>query len=201
MTHAVRRTQEERRADTERRVLDAATELIGRSGSRRITLAEVGEAAGYSRGIVYHQFGSRERLIEAVLDRAQDLALPAYAGNGLEQLAGIVTTYLTVVSRRSPSTRAFLQLWMEALAGDPFVAPLFAERDNDFRRWLSAAVQQGVDDGSVRHDVDTDAAGAVLMALVRGTSVQMIALPPVANTAGVIKEAVRTVRLAFSLAP
>ena len=61
---AGRRTQEQRRAETERRVVDAATELIATSGSRRITLAQVGEAAGYSRGIVYHQFGSRERLVE-----------------------------------------------------------------------------------------------------------------------------------------
>lgn len=41
-----RRTQEQRRAETERRVVEAATELIATSGSRRITLAQVGEAAG-----------------------------------------------------------------------------------------------------------------------------------------------------------
>ncbi len=56
----VRRTQEQRRAETERRVLDAAMTLIAAHGSRSITLAQVGEAARYSRGIVYHHFGSRE---------------------------------------------------------------------------------------------------------------------------------------------
>lgn len=191
-----RRTQQQRRAETERRVVDAATELIARSGSRPITLAQVGEAAGYSRGIVHHQFGSRERLIEAVLDRAQRLGLPEYAGNGLAQLAGIVEVYLRAVSRPSPSTAAFLRLWMEALAADPVVAPLFAERDEGFRGLLAEAVRRGVADGTVRPDVDPDAAGAVLMAIVRGSALQLIASPPV-DPAGLTAEAVRTVRSAF----
>ena len=38
---AVRRTQEERRAETERRVLAAAMTLIAVHGSRSVTLAEV----------------------------------------------------------------------------------------------------------------------------------------------------------------
>lgn len=194
---AGRRTQEQRRAETERRVVDAATELIATSGSRRITLAQVGEAAGYSRGIVYHHFGSRERLVEAVLDKAQRMDLPAYAGNGLEQLVGIVETYLAVVARRAPSTRAFLQLWMEALAADPVVAPLFAERDREFRRWLSDVVARGIADGSVVHDADPDGAGALLVAIVRGSSVQVAASPEV-DAAAVTAEAVRVVRAAFA---
>lgn len=191
-----RRTQEQRRAETERRVVDAATELIARSGSRSITLAQVGEAAGYSRGIVHHQFGSRERLIEAVLDRAQRMDLPDYDGDGLAQLTGIVETYLRAVSRRTPTTAAFLRLWMEAVAADPVVAPLFAERDVGFRGLLTEAVRRGVADATVRADVDTDAAGAVLLSIVRGSALQLIADPPV-EPAGLTAEAVRTVRAAF----
>jgi AcrR family transcriptional regulator len=194
---AGRRTQEQRRAETERRVVDAATELIATSGSRRITLAQVGEAAGYSRGIVYHQFGSRERLVEAVLDKVQRMELPAYEGNGLEQLVGVVETYLAVVSQRAPSTRAFLQLWLEALAADPVVAPLFAERDRGFRRWLSDVVARGIADGTVVRDAVPDGAGALLIAIVRGSSVQMAASPEV-DAASVTAEAVRVVRAAFA---
>src|SRR5690242_21557310 len=87
---AVRRTQEERRAETERRVLAAAMALIAAHGSRSVTLAEVGEAAGYSRGIVRHHFGSRERLLAAVMQDAPRFAAPAYEGDGLEQGCGIV---------------------------------------------------------------------------------------------------------------
>ena len=197
----VRRTQQERRAETERRVLDAAIELIARSGSRSVTLAQVGEAAGYSRGIVHHRFGGRERLIEAVLDHAQRLDLPGYSGDGLGQLVGIVESHVRAAARRTPTTGAFLQLWMEAIAADPVVSPLFARRDEDFRRLLSEAVRRGVDDGSVRSDVDPTAAGAVLMALVRGAALQLIATPPVADAPALTRELVRTVRTAFASTP
>jgi AcrR family transcriptional regulator len=182
-------------------VLDAATALIARTGSRSVTLAQVGQAAGYSRGIVYHQFGSRERLIEAVLDQAQRLDLPEYSGNGLEHVVRIVESYLQAVARRTPSTRAFLQLWMEAIAADEVVAPLFAQRDEGFRRFLCDAVRRGVADGSVRSDADPTAAGAVLMALLRGTGLQLIATPPVDDTLALTREAVRTVRTAFASTP
>ena len=66
-----RRTQRERREETERKVLAAATALIAQHGSRALTLAAVGEAAGYSRGIVSHHFGSRENLLRAVMRDAQ----------------------------------------------------------------------------------------------------------------------------------
>jgi AcrR family transcriptional regulator len=192
-----RRTQEQRRAETERRVLEAATALIARTGSRSVTLAQVGQAAGYSRGIVYHQFGSRERLVAAVLDLVQRMELPEYAGDGLEQLVGIVESYLRAVAGRTPAARAFLQLWMEAIAADPVVAPLFTERDAGFRRFLADVVRHGVADGSVRSDADPAAAGAVVMALLRGTSLQFIAEPPV-DVDAVTWEAVRSVRAAFA---
>src|SRR4051812_863809 len=101
-----RRTQEQRRAETERRVLDAAMALSARSGSQAVTLAEVGEAAGYSRGIVYHHFGSRERLLEALIDEAQQFDVPAYQRDGLDHLARIIEAYLRNVVRRTPSARA-----------------------------------------------------------------------------------------------
>ncbi|MEV4055942.1 TetR/AcrR family transcriptional regulator [Amycolatopsis sp. NPDC049688] len=196
-----RRTQEQRRAETERRVVDAAMALIARSGSRAVTLAEVGEAAGYSRGIVYHHFGSRERLLEAVVDEAQRFDVPAYQGNGLDHLVQIVEAYLRNVVRRTPSARAFLQLWGEAIAADPLLAPLFARRDADFRQLLANVVRQGVADGSVRPDANPAAAAVLVVALVRGTGLQLIAQPPVRNVPTLIREATRSVRAAFAVTP
>lgn len=196
-----RRTQEQRRAETERRVLDAAMALIARSGSRAVTLAEVGESAGYSRGIVYHHFGSRERLLEAVVDKAQRFDVPAYQGDGLDYLARTIEAYLRNVVRQTPSARAFLQLWGEAIAADPVLAPLFARRDADFRRFLANMVRQGVADGSIRPDANPAAAAVLIVALVRGTGLQLIAQPPVRNVPALIREATRSVRAAFAVTP
>ena len=76
----VRRTQAERRAETERRVLDATMAIIASDGVRAVTMAAVGEAAGYSRGIVNHQFGTRQALMAAVAETVQSRFSPDPGG-------------------------------------------------------------------------------------------------------------------------
>ena len=55
-----RRSQQQRRSETEQRVLAAAMALIAERGSRGVSLAEVGRLAGYSGGIVSHHFGGKQ---------------------------------------------------------------------------------------------------------------------------------------------
>src|SRR2546421_53515 len=59
-----RRTQQQRRDQAETALLNAAAELAVEHGVRSLTLARVGERAGYSRGIVTHHFGSKQALLE-----------------------------------------------------------------------------------------------------------------------------------------
>src|SRR5690606_32978246 len=61
-----RRTQAERREEAEQRILEAALEIVARRGSVRMTLAEVGEAAGYSRGLPAQRFGNKAGLLRAL---------------------------------------------------------------------------------------------------------------------------------------
>jgi AcrR family transcriptional regulator len=59
-----------RDADRSRRlILDAAEELFARRGFDAASLAEIGEAAGVSRGTPSYFFGSKEELYRAVLER------------------------------------------------------------------------------------------------------------------------------------
>ena len=73
------RTQEFRRAEAERRLIAAAAEMVGEVGPSNVTLANVGERAGYSRGLATHHFGSKgalmQRLVEAVTHQFRDAML------------------------------------------------------------------------------------------------------------------------------
>jgi AcrR family transcriptional regulator len=194
---STRRTQRERREETERKVLAAATALIAQHGSRALTLAAVGEAAGYSRGIVSHHFGNRENLIRAVMRDAQTFTLPAAADTAADWLAATVRAYLKNVTSRRPSARAFLQMWGEAIAADPVLMPLFAEQDAGFRRLVADKVREGIDDGSVRADADPEAMAVSLVGLVRGIALQLISTPPPERVKAIIDEAERATRRAL----
>jgi AcrR family transcriptional regulator len=187
-----RRTQQERREETERKVVAAAMALVAQHGSRALTLAAVGEAAGYSRGIVSHHFGSRENLLRAVMRDAQTFTLPEHGDRAADWLAATVRAYLENVTGRRPAARAFLQMWGEAIAADPVLMPLFAEQDARFRRLLADEIRRGIRDGSVRADADPEAMAVSLVGLVRGIALQLISTPPPRRVKAIVDEAERS---------
>jgi AcrR family transcriptional regulator len=63
-----RPTREEKKAETRRRLLDAATEVFARRGFAATSLDDIADEAGFSKGAVYSNFASKEDLFLAVLD-------------------------------------------------------------------------------------------------------------------------------------
>ncbi|OPX05947.1 TetR/AcrR family transcriptional regulator [Mycobacterium sp. AT1] len=175
MTEArsVRRTQAERRAETRRRVLDAATSLVATHGSRAVSLAAVGEAAGYSRGIVNHHFGSKARLLEELIKHTQQFDVPTDAPTGLGRLTQFVEAYLIGMQQRPARSEAFLKLWAESAGAEPALAPLFAERDAWFRDFLAQQIRDGLGDGSIGRHVDPQFAAVTLIGQLRGTAMML----------------------------
>ena len=173
-----RRTQAERRAETETRLLQAAMDLVAEGGVGAVTVAATGERAGYSRGIVNHHFGSRRALLDALAREVQGrFSAPTMNGDGLARILGLVDAYLDALGGRARDSQVFLVLWTEAIASDPDLRPVFAERDEAFRSSMAKAVAAGVADGSVRADADPAAAGVALVALMRGVGLQRLLSP------------------------
>lgn len=63
-----RRRQEDRTADTRRRILDATIACLHRVGYSAVTIAMVATEAGVSRGIISYHFASKADLMVAVRD-------------------------------------------------------------------------------------------------------------------------------------
>src|ERR1700758_2053534 len=85
-----RRTQQERSAESARRLLDAAIELIAEKGFERTTVAEIGERAGYSRSMVRARYGSKEALLESIFSAELDLRLMPPTDEELRGLAWVL---------------------------------------------------------------------------------------------------------------
>ena len=109
----LRRTQEERRAEAEQRLLDATAELIAEIGPARVTLANIGERAGYSRGLATHHFGSKgammQRLVDAVTVQFRDaVSAQSKSDSVLDEALGLIGTYFTTLAHPAPINRARL---------------------------------------------------------------------------------------------
>ncbi|MGM0577745.1 MAG: TetR/AcrR family transcriptional regulator [Myxococcota bacterium] len=57
------------KADTATRILEAADELFSEAGFDAVSMRDVAERAGVTKGLVFYRFGSKQALFEQVLDR------------------------------------------------------------------------------------------------------------------------------------
>src|SRR3989338_11006175 len=89
-----RRTQAERRDESARNLLRAATEVIAGQGVTAATFEAIGARAGYSRGLATQKFGSKQGLIEALiawLHARQDEGLSALGVDAMPGLDAVLT--------------------------------------------------------------------------------------------------------------
>jgi AcrR family transcriptional regulator len=178
-----RRTQQERREQAEAALLNAAAELAVERGVRSLTLARVGERAGYSRGIVTHHFGSKQALIERLARATQAGFVPGLGGlpPGLDRLLRLINGYVGALGQVGVLNRAFLLLWAEA-ATEPELAPIFRDRDDAFRADLRDDVQAGIADGTIRPDVTPAEAAVEVVGQLRGIALQRLLDPRAVDT-------------------
>src|SRR4051794_25353638 len=151
-------------------------EIISSEGVRAVTMAAVGEAAGYSRGIVNHQFGTRQGLMAAVAETVQSRLSPDRAGvTGRERVIAMAGGYLDSLTSRPQDARAFLRLWIAAIGGEePELRPVFEERDERFRQSIAGTVAAGQRDGSIRAEVAPAALAVAIVGQLRGIALQFV---------------------------
>jgi AcrR family transcriptional regulator len=178
-----RRTQQERRERTESALITAAAEMVVESGLRSLTLAKVGERAGYSRGIVNHHFGSKQALVEALGHATQNGFVPGIdrIAPGLERLLTVIERYIGALGNVTVISRAFLLLWAEA-ATAPELTAIFRARDEGFRTNLRADVAAAIAEGSVRTDTDPGDVAIAIMGQLRGIGLQRLLDPDAVDT-------------------
>lgn len=177
-----RRTQQDRRDQAEAALLTAAAELIVEQGVRALTLARIGERAGYSRGIVTHHFGGKQALIEQLARATQTGFVPGLDDlpAGLDRLLRLIDGYLGELGQTSVFNQAFLLLWAEA-ATQPELARIFRERDEAFRADLREDIEAGIADGTVDPAAGPEETAVAIVGQLRGIALQRLLNPGCAD--------------------
>jgi AcrR family transcriptional regulator len=174
------RTQEQRRIQAERRLVRAAAELVGEVGPARVTLANVGERAGYSRGLATHHFGSKGAMMQRLVDTVTSQFRDAMFGGSepdspFGQLRQLIAFYFDVVSDLKPVNRARLVLWADAVAtASDDIRPRMVAADREFREEIEKRIRLAVAAGEVGADVDALGLATVIIAMLRGVALQYV---------------------------
>jgi len=172
------RTQQERKADTRARLLDAAAGLFAERGIDAVSVDTVADAAGRTSGAVYAHFGSKQGLLLALLDEWAHSLLTVIAAEF--ELASTVEDRLravaaNVVTNPSDQTRRLLllerELWLRATR-DPEVAETMRARSRQAHDWLTKGFATWIEEGRVAPIAPPDVLATVFRALVIGFETQ-----------------------------
>jgi AcrR family transcriptional regulator len=129
-----RLTPERRRELTRTALVEAAADVFARRGFHAASLDEIAEAAGFTRGAIYSNFGGKEDLLIAVLDLHTERQLGAFAaaidraaGGSAEERSAAAASVWAALQRESNLPALSLEM------------RLYALRNPEFRRRLAAS--------------------------------------------------------------
>jgi AcrR family transcriptional regulator len=139
--------RKEQAAQTRARVVDAAARLFIAQGYPTTTVREIAAEAGVAVDTVYATFGSKARVLTALIDRS---IAPAGEHNVLERPEAIAVrdeldqrVQLSLFARDMASiserVRPVFEMLRIAAASEPEVAPVYAEMENQRARNMRVA--------------------------------------------------------------
>lgn len=152
--------KKQNRAETERRLIDAALGLIRRNGVLAgLNLREVADAAGVNRGNIYHYFGSRRELLRTAIARRFEAVAESLLADrrGLSFVERRLRPFRSTDRIQDTQLRALL-----VIDGDETVDPM-----PRFEAALSS-LRQDVINGDIDRAHDLEALQVALSALLRG---------------------------------
>ena len=184
-TDALRRTQAERTAESDARMLDAAVRLICEYGTAGTTLKDVGELAGYSRGLASYRFGNKSGLCAFIVrsvgeDWLKELGAAVKDKVGLDAIHAATDAHYRFVSEAADRIRAFYVLWFDSIGPQAelkqVIAHIHERRQHDLEAWI----EDGIRAHTIRADVDVRTIAEQFCATIIGIVYQWLVAPEAA---------------------
>jgi AcrR family transcriptional regulator len=160
-------------AQTRATLVEAATQLFLAQGVDAPSLDAICERAGYTRGAFYVHFGSREALLDAVVEKAMADFLDAMVGEGADvELPALVASFVGALGdARHPGTRLRASQVLEACARSPGMRVKYLALLVTARERIAETIRRSQSRGTLRADVRAEPLSELLLALVLGAQV------------------------------
>ncbi len=167
---------------TRQRILDAARQLLA-EGDGDLEMARVAQAAGVSQGLAYHHYGSKEGLLNAVVNDFYDRMETASLMARLEHIDDWD-------DRECERVRRYLDFLLQdplgvivttRLARTPAVAAVDAQRWDKLVTVGARNMAEGQAGGAVKNDTESELLTAMVLGAARAAAARAIASGNVAR--------------------
>lgn len=186
-------TQDQRRAETRARLIDAAADLFAAKGFHAVSAESVADAAGRTTGALYNHFGGKEGLLLALLEVWKDqTAADLLAGfEEITEFDDRLAALFDVLTRTDGDRGASwllleLELWLHG-ARDPAIGEPLARRYADIRARLAEGLSDWADVAGVRLRRSPEQTAVAVLGVLIGCAVQHRLDPPAVEAHAVVE--------------
>ncbi|MFC7309797.1 TetR/AcrR family transcriptional regulator [Streptomyces monticola] len=173
-----RRTQEQRKAETRARLIDAAAELFATKGFHAVSAEAVADAADRTTGALYSHFGGKEGLLLALLDvwkertaaqLSDEVASAPDPGTHFAAMWGSITR--PAADRGDSWLLLEVELWLHG-ARDAQVGSPLARRYAEVRQQLGEGLDQWAEVTGTRLPRTPYETGGLVLGVLLGCALQ-----------------------------
>ena len=177
-----RLTQAERSALSDTRMFNAAMQLISQQGANRTTLKEICETAGYSRGLATYRFGSKDNFLQELLKHfnhswVDQLRSYTEGKQGLEAFMAAIDALEDFLVAHHRYMRGSYTIWYESIGAENAIRNQLAHNHRRYRADVERWMREGIEQGSVRADLDVENLAFLYLTFVSGTIYQWLVAP------------------------
>jgi len=171
--------QDERRRASDARMLRAAIDIIAQKGAAGASLAEIGVAAGFSRGLPAERFGTKLAFLNALMDFmegwfAERLGKSIGDKAGLDAVLARIDAHIDSACASPVATAALYSLFVESLSAIPELQPRTRALSASFLGGFRAHLAQARKRGELRTGVDCAKAANIIVGMLRGLIIQSL---------------------------
>jgi AcrR family transcriptional regulator len=167
-----RRVKEEEYAARRNGILVEAQRLVYTKGYEQMTIQDILDGLQISKGAFYHYFGSKQALLEAlieqILDQAEQILIPVLQDANLPALEKLHRYFATISSWKAAHKAYLLALLPVWYADENALVrqKMFAATVDRITPHLSAIIRQGIQEGVLTTPFP-DQAGEVVLSLLQ----------------------------------
>ena len=151
-------TQAERVAISDEKMLEVANELILEIGTEKTTLKEVGERAGYSRGLASARFGSKEELFKRILTDHRNLWYSYLQETnykfGIDAINARINAVEHIIINEPNNIKVMYTLWFDSLGHPSVLSEELVRYNTESQQGLTKVLADGISRGEFPSNLD-----------------------------------------------
>jgi len=177
---------QKRSQETRNLIISEAIKLFCRSGYDATGVAEICQAAGISKGAFYHHFPSKQDLFLAIVDQwlqgvnSQLLSFRTPGKTVPQSMQEMAKTLGLIFQAANGQLPMFMEFMVQA-SRDKAVWNATIAPYRQYQSQFAKLINDGIEEGSLKPDVDAETSAWVVIALAIGILLQGIVVPDAAD--------------------